>query len=152
MKLLDLKYLPECINLELIIGDNLIIIIIIDSFIILYRSPSQTHDDFETFLKNFELNLDEINKKNPFLTVALGDSNAKSQTWFKDDKKSYEGSKLDILTCSACKHGLHQLTNEPAHLLDLSSSFIDLIFTSQPNPVIVSCVQPSLHSLSVCLR
>ena len=37
--------LQEYINLELIIGDNLY------SFIIPYRSPSQTHDDFETFIK-----------------------------------------------------------------------------------------------------
>ena len=57
LKLLDIKYLQECINLELIIRDNLF------SFIILYRSPSQTYYDFETFMKNFELNLDEINKK-----------------------------------------------------------------------------------------
>ena len=41
LKLLDIKYLPECINFELIIGGNLC------SFIILYRSPSQTHDDLE---------------------------------------------------------------------------------------------------------
>ena len=54
-------------------------------------------------MKNFELNLGEINFKNPFLTVALSDFNARSQTWFKNDKTSYEGSKLDILTCS---HGL----------------------------------------------
>ena len=40
----DTKYLQECINLELIIGDNLC------SFIILYRSLSQTHDDFETLI------------------------------------------------------------------------------------------------------
>ena len=53
------------------------------------------------------------------------------------------GSKLDILTCS---HGLHQLINEPTHLLDSSSSCIDLIFTSKPNPVMESGVQPSLHS------
>ena len=57
LKLLHMKYLQEYINLELIIDDNLC------SFIISYRSPSQTHDDFETFMKNFELNLDEINKK-----------------------------------------------------------------------------------------
>ena len=56
--------------------------------------------------------------KNPFLTVALGDFNAKSQTSFKNDKKSFEGSKLDILTCS---HGLHQLINEPTDLLGSSS-------------------------------
>ena len=60
LKLLDMKYLQECINLELIIGDNPC------SFIKLYRSPSQSHDDFEIFIKNFELYLDEINKENPF--------------------------------------------------------------------------------------
>ena len=56
LKLLDIKFLQECINLELIIGDNLC------SFIILYRSASQNDDDFETFI-TLELNLDEINKK-----------------------------------------------------------------------------------------
>ena len=56
LKLLDVKYSQECINLEVISGDN------VCSFIILYRSPSQTHDDFEIFMKNFELHLDEINK------------------------------------------------------------------------------------------
>ena len=55
LKLLDIKYLQECINFEVIIGDNLC------SFVMLYRSPSQTHDDFETFMRKFELNLDEIN-------------------------------------------------------------------------------------------
>ena len=84
MKLLDIKYLQECINLALIIGDNLC------SFIIPYRSPSQTRDDFETFMKNIELNLDEINKKNPFLPVTLDDFNAKNQAWFKNGKTSYE--------------------------------------------------------------
>ena len=48
LKLLDIKHLQEYINLELIIGDNL------SSFVVLYRSPSQTHDDFETFMKNVE--------------------------------------------------------------------------------------------------
>ena len=84
----------------------------------------------------------KLKKKNPFLTVALGDFNAKSQTSFRNDKTSYEGSKLDILTCS---HGLRQLINEPTHLLDSSSSCTDLIFTSQPNFVMDSGVQPSLR-------
>ena len=65
LKLLDIKFLQECINLELIIGDNLC------SFIILYRSASQNDDDdFETFI-TLELNLDEINKKSFFITAAL---------------------------------------------------------------------------------
>ena len=76
------------------------------------------------------------------MAVAVGDFNAKSQTWFKNEKTSYERSKLDVLTCS---HRLHQLINEPTHLLDSSSSCIDLIFTSQSNLFMDSGVQPSLH-------
>ena len=56
--------------------------------------------------------------KNPFVTVALGNINAKSQTRFKNDKKSYKTSKVDILKCS---HGLHQLITERNYLIDSSS-------------------------------
>ena len=48
------------------------------NFIILYRSPSQSQDDFEAFLKNFELNLDIILAKHHFLTVVFCDFNFKS--------------------------------------------------------------------------
>ena len=37
------------------------------------------------------------------------------------------------------------MINEPTHLLQNSSSCIDLIFTSQPNIVVESGVYPSLH-------
>ena len=50
------------------------------SLLCLYRSPSQTPDIFETFADNFELTLDTIVNKNPFLIVALGDFNAKKLT------------------------------------------------------------------------
>ena len=40
---------------------------------------------------------------------------------------------------------LYLLINEPAHLLENSSSCIDLIFTSQPNFVVESGVHPSIH-------
>ena len=36
------------------------------NFIVLHPSPSQYQDDFETFLKNFELNFDPILADNPF--------------------------------------------------------------------------------------
>ena len=48
------------------------------NFIALYRSPSQSQDELETFLKNFELNLDTILTNNTFLTVVLSDFNVKS--------------------------------------------------------------------------
>ena len=50
----------------------------VGNFISLYRSPSQTLDDFETFSKNFELNLEAIVHRNPFLVVVIGDFNVKS--------------------------------------------------------------------------
>ena len=93
-------------------------------------------------MKNFELILDKINTKNPFLNVAFGGFNAKSQTWIKNDKTSYEGSKLDILTGS---DGLYQLINESTPFFDSSSTCIDLIFISPPNLVMEFGVLPSLH-------
>ena len=74
LKVIDIQFLNECINFEIRIGGKLC------SFLCLYRSPSQTRDIFETFADNFELTLDTIVNKNPFLTVALGDFNAKRLT------------------------------------------------------------------------
>ena len=51
-------------------------------FSCLYRSPSQTQDEFEIFLKNFESTLDKIHENNQFMTVVLGDVNAKSNNWW----------------------------------------------------------------------
>ena len=42
-------------------------------------------------------------------------------------------------------YGLHQLTSDPTHILPNSSSWIDLIFTDQPNLVTDSEVYSSLH-------
>ena len=40
------------------------------------------------------------------------------------------------------------MINEPTHILETSSSCIDLIFTSQPNLITESLVHPSLHPKS----
>ena len=72
----------------------------------------------------------------------LGDFNAKSNNWCKNDITSYEGSMIDAVTSN---YGLHQLIQEPTHTLNLSSSCIDLIFTSQPNLVMESGIHSSLH-------
>ena len=41
--------------------------------------------------------------------------------------------------------GLSQIIKEATHILESSSSCIDLIFTTQPNLVVESGVHPSLH-------
>ena len=43
------------------------------------------------------------------------------------------------------QYGLHQMKNGPTHVLENSSSCIDLIFTSEPNLVVDSGVHPSSH-------
>ena len=86
------------------------------------------------------MNIDKATAKNIFLT-ALGNFNPKSNLWFKGDKTTYEGSKIDGITST---FGLQQIINEPTHIGD-SSACIDLIFTSQPNLVMESGVHSSLH-------
>ena len=111
-------------------------------FIVLYRSPSQSQDDFETFLKIFEINLDTILASNTFLIVFLGEFNVKSNLWCKSGKTSYEGSKIDSITS---QFGLEQLISEPTHHTRNLSSYIDLIFASKANLVMESGVDFSLH-------
>ena len=136
LKVLDIRFLHESIAFELRIGDKLC------SFISLYRSPNQSYDDFVSFLDNFELTLDTLAQKNPFLMVAVGDFNAKSRNWYNKDITSDEGRKIEAVTS---QNGLHQEINETTHILNNSSSCIDLIFNSQPNLLIESGVHPSLH-------
>ena len=57
-------------------------------------SPNQSKDEFETFAKSLKLSLDKFSANNPFLSVLLGDFNAKSELWYKKDKTTNEGLQL----------------------------------------------------------
>ena len=48
-------------------------------FVSIYRSPSQTSDDFEKFTDNCELTLDTLAESNSDLVVVLEDLNIKSK-------------------------------------------------------------------------
>ena len=93
----------------------------------MYQSPSQPTDIFDQFADNLELALDEVANHNPFLIVVLGDFNVKSENWYKHDKASYEGAKIDALTT---QFRLQQIIKKPTHILAESSSCIDLILAS----------------------
>ena len=71
-KIINIKCLQECITFEIRIERKCW------KFICLYRSPSQTNDEFESFLKNFGLTLNKIHEDNPFTISVLGDFKAKS--------------------------------------------------------------------------
>ena len=76
LKVIDVSYLQECINSVVKINDKT------RKFISLYRSPNQRKGELENFIRNFELNLEHIVNKNPFLIVVLGDFNARMQDWY----------------------------------------------------------------------
>ena len=105
---------------------------------LIYHSPSQSSEEFDKFLSNFKFLLDYIANRNPLVNII----NARSNNWCSSDKTTYEGKKLETLT-SQC--GFKQAISDPTHILESSSSCIDLIFTSRPNLVMNSGVHSSLH-------
>ena len=72
LKVLSTNFLLKYTNFEVSIGNR------ICRFIRLYKTPSQSQDEFHDFLRNFEMNLDSPFNRNPFLTTVIGDFNAKS--------------------------------------------------------------------------
>ena len=124
LRIISVNYLSECINFEIMIGNK------ICNFITLYRSPSQNQDGFQAFIDNLEINLETLVQRNLFLMVVIGDFNAKSKYWCSQDSTNFEGVTIEIVIS---QFGLSQIIKEATHILESSSSCIDLIFTTQPN-------------------
>ena len=74
LRVLNISYLSERITFEIIIGNK------VCCFSHLYRSPSQTQDEFQTFKSNLKLNLYAL-LCNLFLAVIIGYFNSKSKDW-----------------------------------------------------------------------
>ena len=136
LKVIDLSYLQGCINCEIKIGDKTC------NFVSLYKYLSQTKAEFESFIRNLELSLEHIVNKSLFLIVVLGDFNAKKQSWYQNNIKTFERSRIDMATS---QFSLNQILKEPTHILSNLTSCIDLIFTSLPNLVMHSGVHPLVH-------
>ena len=88
LKILNIHYLEESISFELQVGSK------ICKFVSLYRSSSQTSDDFEKLVDNFEITPDTLAESNSDLIVVLGDLNIKSKNCYIDDKTITEGAKI----------------------------------------------------------
>ena len=65
--------------------------------IALCRSPGQSYDELSNFVTNFESTLHAITLKKLFLTMLLGDFNAKNKLWFDQKNTTYERSILQDL-------------------------------------------------------
>ena len=131
----NLTPLNECLVCELKIGNKKCFISV------LYRSPSQSLEEFERFKNGWVNTILNINICNPFLTIFLGDFNARNTLLWSGDVINSEG--LDINKLSSY-YNLHQLINTPTHILPNPELCIDFFFTSQPNLVSEIGVRASL--------
>ena len=84
-------------------------------FTCLYRSPSQIHEELDTFCYNLDLLLSNINSNHPNCSILIGDFNAKSSKWCSSDKDSKAGCELDNITTSA---GYSQMIDKPTHFIN----------------------------------
>ena len=94
----------------------------------MYRSPSQSQDEFERCSGNLEKNLDDLLQNN-LVVVLICDFNFKSNNWHCHDESSLDSDAVDNIK----QYGLHQVIREPTHILDNTSSCVRLIFISKPN-------------------
>ena len=132
----NISNLNECVTIELNLNNKKGYVIAV------YRSPSQSIDEFDEFLINFEQTLHDISSLNPSFMLILGDFNAKSSSWYDHDITSQEGFRIESLTSF---YNFSQLITTPPHILPNSSTCIDLIFVDQPNMIMNSGVHSSLH-------
>ena len=130
------RLFKDCERFELTLGDKIWI------FIVLYRSPSQSQDQFKSFKESLELNFETAVQYIPFLVVVLCDFNAKSSKWCKNDIIRVEDKAIENISS---QFGLYQVINEPKHMLEHFSSDIDLLFTLQRNLITESGVHSSLY-------
>ena len=107
LKVISTPYFNESLLCEVTIGSRKCIIGSV------YRSPSQNSDEFESFLLNFEFLLQDISNRNPYLTLLLGDYNARNTNWWHHDITTTEGIQLETTTTI---YGLQQLIDEPTHI------------------------------------
>ena len=56
-------------------------------FTCLYRSPSQSHEELESFCPSLDSFLSNINDQHPACSIAVGDFNTKCSKWCTSDKK-----------------------------------------------------------------
>ena len=118
----------------------------------MYRSPSQSSIEFESFLSGFEDMLSSVLFSKLQFTVIYGNFNARSSSCWSNDVTNPNGILIDSLTTT---HGFKQLISDATHILPQSLSCIDLIFTDQLNYVIDCGTHPSFnenchHQITFC--
>ena len=108
---------------------------------VLYRSPSQSIEQFSLFRQPWEEIIININDCSPTIAIYIGNFNARNSEWWNGDSNNLHDTELAEL---AAQYSLTQMIDGSSHILPNSASCIDLIFTTETNFVTDSGVLPSL--------
>ena len=119
IKVLNITNLHECLVCERFLNGRLSYIVSLRSYIVsLCRSPSQSRDEYDHFIKKLEQLTVHLASFKPHLLLITGDFDAKSSSWWSGDVDNIEGARLESITSF---YGLHQIINEPTHILPSST-------------------------------
>ena len=78
----DLTNMKECLATEINVNNEK------RFFTCLYRSPSQSHEELESFCSSLDLLLSNINVQHPTCSIVITDFNAKCSKWCTTDKNN----------------------------------------------------------------
>ena len=127
----DLSNMKECLVTEINVIDEKC------SFTCLHRSPSQSHEELESFCSSLDSLLSNINNQHPACSIAIGDFHAKCSKECTSDKDNTTGLELDSITTTA------------GYCIDLTfssnTSFVNkwkVSCQSKKNLIIISCGEP----------
>ena len=98
--------------------------------------------NLKILFRSLENLLCNIRNEDPAFTILLGDFKGSCKSWWVDDITNNEGTQTESISSL---YGISQLISESTHILQSSSSWVDLIFTDQLNLVINSGIKQSLH-------
>ena len=82
--------------------------------VVMYRSPSQSSIEFESFVSGFKDMLSSVLFSKSQFTVILGDFNCRSSKWWSNDITNPNGTIIDFLTTT---HGFKQLISDATYIL-----------------------------------
>ena len=96
----------------------------------IYRSPSQSRDEFDNVCTKFDLLLSNINQEFPLCSIFTGNFNACCSRWWQSDISNSVGQEIDSLILSAA---YKQIIDKPTHIVNNSISCIGLLFCTNQN-------------------
>ena len=87
--------------------------------------------------------MNNINSPNPAISIITGDFNRKCSKWHSFDTSDLIGKELDTITSTV---GYSQIIDKPTNFKNNSSSYMELVFTSNPSIIVDSGIEKSLCS------